>query len=92
MIDLIVSYASIWAPSLVAIIGTIASVVMAIHKAQKAIDDLRKDETIKQVSKELKDAVSTNKELVECNKLLLDRITQIEGYVEGIKNEKRKNK
>ena len=92
MIDLIVSYASIWAPSLVAIIGTIASIVMAIRKAQKAIDDLRKDETIKQVSKELKDAVSTNKELVECNKLLLDRITQIEGYVEGIKNEKRKNK
>ena len=92
MIELIVSYASIWAPSLVAIIGTIASIVMAIHKAQQAIDDLRKDETLKQVSKDLKEAVSTNKELTECNKLLLDRITQIEGYVEGIKNEKRKNK
>lgn len=90
MIELIIQYVSIWAPSLVAILG----VVSTILKARSMISELSKDETIKELKSKvldlenkLSDRMSKEDELIELNKMLIDKITQIKGYADHKKKE-----
>lgn len=76
------AYAAIWAPSLVAVLGVVATVVLAIAKTRAAIQEFKG-------GNEIKDLIDTNKkqgeyieELVRCNKLLLDQITHIQEYAD----------
>lgn len=87
ILEVIIEYASIWVPSLVAILGTITTVLTALNKTREAFDKLNKDETLKQINAKLVSVVSENEELVRCNKLLLDKITEIKNYADNKKGE-----
>lgn len=80
IIKIIVEYAAIWAPSLVAILGAIYTVLTAVKKAKEAIDELRRDETLKDVRNELATAIKQNAELNEKYDLLLDELTKIKDF------------
>lgn len=87
IIAIIVEYVSIWAPSLVAILGVVSTVLVAISKTKTALDALKKDETIKQLEAKFTEQAKTNEELIRCNKLLLDQITKIKDYADNKKME-----
>lgn len=86
-IETILSYASIWAPSIVAMLGVVVTILTALGRTKEAFDNLKKDETLKEVKDELKKVASENEELIRCNKLLLDQITKIKDYSEAKKKE-----
>lgn len=88
ILRIIVEYVSIWAPSLVAILGVVTTILVALGKTKDAFDKLNKDETLKDVNSRLKQLTSENEELIRCNKLLLDQITKIQDYADTKKKEK----
>lgn len=85
LVELIVSYVSIWAPSIVAILGVVALIVKGVNEVRVAVKELRSDQTIKDLASKLEEALATNKELVETNKILIDQVTRIQGYVDAKK-------
>lgn len=85
--EIIIQYASIWAPSLVAILGVITTILVALGKTKDAFDQLNRDETLKDVRKQLVSLAQENAELVRCNKLLLEQITKIKDYADQKKKE-----
>lgn len=84
IVDIIVNYVSIWAPALVAILGILATVAKGLGELRKAVVALKEDKTISDLNKKIDAVVSENKELVRCNKLLLDRLTAIKNYSEEV--------
>lgn len=93
----IVEYASIWAPSLIAILGIVVMVIQAIHKVKIAIEDMRADKTLSDVKHEIlntqdqvAEVMKQNQELTRCNKLLLDQLSKVTDYADviGKKGEK----
>lgn len=81
-LEIITQYVSIWAPSLVAIFGTVTTVLLAISKLKSAIDTFKDEQAIKELNTRLEALAKDNAELVRCNKLLLDQITKIQGYAD----------
>jgi uncharacterized protein YoxC len=84
----IVEYASIWAPALVAILGIVVMVIQAVHKVKIAIEDFKADKTLAEVNDKLTILTQENEELIQCNKLLLEKITHIKGYADAKKGER----
>lgn len=84
---LIIEYVAIWAPSLVAVLGTVSTVLLAMAKCKEAADKLKNDSTIADLKAQFKQMASQNAELVYTNKLLLDEITKIRGYADTKKKE-----
>lgn len=80
MFETIIMYVSMWAPSLVAIFGMVATVL----KSKTALKELKADTELKLLRLEVAAANKHNAELVRCNKLLLDKITKIEGYADNV--------
>lgn len=87
ILAVILEYAAIWVPSLVAILGTVATIVVALAKTKEAFAKLNKDETLREVKEKLVALSNENQELVRCNKLLLDQLTKIHGYADEKKKE-----
>lgn len=87
ILAIIIEYASIWAPSLIAILGVVATVIGAAAKTKEAFDKLNKDETLRGVKERLETLAKENEELVRCNKLLLEQITKIRNYADEKKKE-----
>jgi cell division protein FtsB len=87
ILKIIVEYVAIWAPSLVAILGIVSTVLVALSKTKEAFVKLNKDETLKELKTEMKRLISENEELVRCNKLLLDNYTKIKDYADTKKKE-----
>ena len=83
--EIILTYVSMWAPALVAILGIVASVIFAVAKVKTAITDLRKTDDIANLTKELQGLAAENKELRHRENLLLDEITKIKNYAENIR-------
>lgn len=83
--ELILTYVSMWAPALVAILGIVASVIFAVAKVKVAINDLRKTEDIANLTKELQNLAAENKELRHRENLILDEITKIKNYADNIR-------
>lgn len=80
--EIIVQYVSIWAPSLVAILGIVATIVGALKKVKDAVSTLKSDATIKSLGSEVHRLTQENEELLKCYKLLLDNITKIKDYTD----------
>ena len=78
----------IWAPSVVSILGVVCTVLVAINKCADALENLKKDSTIKQLKQQLEDEVKGNKELKENVSLMLDKMTQIKNYAENKRSDK----
>lgn len=83
MVDIIVTYATIWGPAIAAIGGILITVVKAIGTVKSHIDSMKEDTDFKDLKNEVGVVISENKELVRCNKLLLDQLTKIQGYAEA---------
>lgn len=83
ILAIIIEYAAMWAPALVAVLGIVATVIGAISKCRDAIIELRNDTTISSMGAKLDALARENAELVRCNKLLLDQITKIQGYADA---------
>lgn len=83
--ELILTYVSMWAPALVAILGVVASVIFAIAKVKSAINDFRKSDDIANLTVEIQRLAAENKELRRTENLLLDEITKIENYAEQVR-------
>ena len=82
MIEILIQYVSIWLPSLVAILGVVASVLVAIGKTKVAINEFKKSDELAELTAEVKRLASENKELRHTENLLLDELTKIKNYVE----------
>ena len=85
ILELILSYVSIWAPSLVAIAGVITTILVALKKCKDAFDNLNKDEALKNVNKKLTCLTAEQEELIKCEKLLLDQLTRIKDFADNTK-------
>ena len=77
----------IWAPTVVSILGIVATVILAINKCVDAIETLKKDSTIKELNEKLHEEIRENKELRENVSLMLDQITQIKDYKKNKRGE-----
>lgn len=82
ILKIIVEYVAIWAPSLVAALSVVTTVLVALGKTKEAFEKLNKDETLKDVKANLNKVAADNEELIRCNKLLLDEITKIKDYAD----------
>lgn len=89
IIDFIVQYCAILTPAISAVLGVVVLVVLSITKMKagvkninQAAEDLRKDETIKQLNDKVDILQSKVDECTRVNNLLLDNITKIDGYAD----------
>lgn len=82
MNEIIMSYIAMWAPSIASILSVVVLIVPVIYEIKKWFKGLREDKTLIEVSKKLEILSSENKELVRCNKLLLDQLTKIQNYAD----------
>lgn len=84
LITTILSYVAMWCPALVSVLGIVAAVIIAIGKVRAAIEEFRSSTDIHDMRTELARLTTQNKELIRCNKLLLDRITKITNYADEV--------
>lgn len=80
---LIMSYVSIWAPSLVAILGIAFTVIKGIAEMKKFVDK----KTLAEVYAKMEEIAAQNAETNRCNRLLLDQLTKIQNYADQKKKE-----
>ena len=76
--DLICGYIAIWIPSIAAILG----IIYGLIKFKSTMNELKQDELIKQYRADIQSLRTALTESTRTNKLLLDKITKIEGYAE----------
>ena len=89
IIAIIIEYAAIWGPSLVAVFGVIATVISSINKTRAAIQEFKDDRTVAEMNEKMRvmeqrlsERMREEEELIRCNKLLLDELTKIKGYAD----------
>lgn len=87
IITTLVEMIIIWLPSLVSILGIVATLCGAFAKTKAAIAELKDSEELKSATSEMKRLASENQELIRNQKLLLDEITKIKGYSDAKKEE-----
>lgn len=85
IIAVIIQYASIWAPSLVAILGVITTVVklrgeIAKFKSSETVQELK--DKILELERKVEEKASKEEELIHINKMLIDQITKIKDYAD----------
>lgn len=85
LVNIIINHASIWMPSVTAILGIVTTTLLALSKVKTAIEDLKKTDVLKTLSEDLKKALSDNKELKEQNDILIDELKKIKNYRESKK-------
>lgn len=84
---LIVQHVSTWLPALASLLVMFAGIIPVILKVKGALDEIKRTKEFEDVTMQLKILSNENKELIRCNKLLLDRITKIEDYADAVKKE-----
>ena len=77
IVALIIEYAAIWGPAIVAILGVVGAVIPALLKIKAAIAEFRQSDDLKQIVAELRRLYG----------LTLDELTKIKGYAEAKKKE-----
>lgn len=87
IITLIIEYWSMWAPSVLSCLAVLAGLIPAIVKIKDGLNEIKKTQEFKEVKTKLETVAAENQELIRCNKLLIDKITKIEGYADATKEE-----
>lgn len=89
MFETIIACLVAWAPSIVAILGVVGTIIAAFNvlgkhlaEAKATITELKGTKEWKEASTKLANLAAQNEELVRCNKLLLDQLTRIKGYAD----------
>lgn len=78
--ELIVQYACMWVPALVAVLTTVCTVVTAIANTNKAIEQLKETKDFKDIKVALAREHEDNERFLRQNKLLLDELKKVKGY------------
>lgn len=87
LIELLVQYASIWGPSVVAMAGIMISVVSSLAKVKTAVEEFKQDKTIDNLKSEMNDIKQELKETNRQNALLIDELAKVQGYSAAKKKE-----
>lgn len=87
LIELLVQYASIWGPSLVAVLGIMISVVSSLAKVKTAVEEFKQDKTIDNLRSEMAVIEQELKETNRQNALLIDELAKVQGYSAAKKKE-----
>lgn len=87
ILDIIVQYAAIWAPSLTAILGIVTTILIAVNKTKEQIDKLRADNDLTKkellnLATQLKSAIDKDEVLCLELKAAADAYTGIKNYVD----------
>ena len=85
--DLVIQYISTWLPALTSILVMFVGIIPTILKVKDALDTVKKTKEFEDVKNQLVIISNENRELVRCNKLLIDKIAKIEGYSDAVKKE-----
>ena len=80
--EIVLNYASIWGPSVVAMLAMVFTAFIVINKVLTAVVEFRKDSTIKDIDAKLANQETIIKRLERTEKKLINSITKIEGYEE----------
>ena len=87
IIAFLMTQISIWAPSVVAVLGVIVSVAASVNKMKQGLDninatntELKKSKEFKQLHDDLRQAHTDNKELKDMIELLIDKQTKVDNY------------
>lgn len=87
LVTIIVNYVSIWMPALTAVIGIISAVIIAIGKVKTAVSELKQDDTIKSLRKDLEASIKENKAIREQYDIIIDELKNIKAYRENKKHD-----
>lgn len=97
--QMIIEYASMWAPALGAIVGVAVTVITGLNSVKRTVNDFRSDKTLSELRTELSEQnqrlselVTDYKELSRENRLIIDKVYHINGYVEAKKREERQKR
>ena len=85
--EIVIQYVSTWLPALASILVMLAGIIPTILKVKDALDTVKKTKEFEDVKNQLVIISNENRELVRCNKLLIDKIAKIEGYSDAVKKE-----
>ena len=85
--DLVIQYISTWLPALASVLVMFVGIIPTILKVKDALDTVKKTKEFEDVKTQLVIISNENRELVRCNKLLIDKIAKIEGYSDAVKKE-----
>lgn len=85
VLELVMTYASMWAPAITAVAGIIATVILAIGKVKSAIESWQESNdsektTFEELKANLKESIAQNQRLQAYNQKLLEELTRIKGY------------
>lgn len=88
ILELIIQYASIWAPSVVSILGVVTTVLLAINKTREAISQFKDSDTalrneLRDVKNELVRLASQNDTLTQAEKDIVDKLSTIKNYTDA---------
>lgn len=90
--EIILTYAALYGPALVSIIGIGTSILVAINRFREEAEKLKTKEVIatqQEMATNLKTLVEQNRDLSTANKYLVDQLTKINGYVDAKEKEKK---
>lgn len=85
--NLVIQYISTWLPAVASILVMFVGIIPTILKVKDALDTVKKTKEFEDVKNQLVIISNENRELVRCNKLLIDKIAKIEGYSDAVKKE-----
>lgn len=83
ILELLLEYVAIWAPSLVSILAVIGAVIGVCAKGAAAVQSIKNSTEFAAVRTELQE---TRQQLIQQNRinaLLVDKIAKIEGYTDA---------
>lgn len=87
IIELIMEQVTIWAPSLVAVLGVITATVTNGNKTRKGLDEIRatteglkQNKVIKDLTNEVKSLITENNRLMKQQQMILDKLAMVKNY------------
>ena len=76
--EIVLNYASIWGPSVVAMLAMVFTAFIVINKVLTVVVELRKDTTIKDIDSKLAEQMTVIKKLEKTEKKLINSITKVD--------------
>lgn len=83
LLEMLINYLAIWAPSLVGVFGLIVTFIKASKETRTAIGELKNSKQIKELTCQVKALISENKQLREAQAVLVDQMTKIQNYLDN---------
>lgn len=87
LLEIVIQYASIWGPSLAAMVGIMISVVSSLAKVKTAVEEFKQDKTLDNLRSKMAEIEQELKETNRQNALLIDELAKVQGYSAAKKKE-----